>query len=105
MNAREKELLARHCLLHLEEVPAIWHQKQWEKLAVVVEYAQQGIPVGLSKTDPYMYRLLCAGLCEFHIRGYDGFGLANIVALAEGAPERELSFGSEIIRTIATDAV
>ena len=87
MNAREKELLARHCLLHLGEIITIWHRKEWEKLAAVVEYAQRGIPPAMSKTDPFMYRQLCAGLCEYHIRGFDLFDLAAINALATGSSD------------------
>lgn len=82
MNARERELLARHCLLHLDEVVALWHRRDWERLSAVVEYAEAGIPQAMSKTDPFMYRKLCAGLCEYHIRGYDGFDLVAIQRLA-----------------------
>jgi hypothetical protein len=83
MTARAKEVSARYYLLHLGEIPKIWHQKQWEALAVVVEYAKNGIPRGLSKTDPAMYKCLCAALADYHIRGYDEFDLDLIRKLAE----------------------
>ena len=86
MNARERELLARHCLLHLDEVGVIWQQRDWKRLLAVVEYAQSGIPQAMSKPDPFMYRKLCAGLCEYHIRGYDGFDRAAIARLAQIQP-------------------
>lgn len=82
MNAREKDLLARHCLLNLDEITGIWHRKEWNKLAVVVRYARDGVPKELSKTDPYEYRRLCAGLAEYHIRGFDGFDLDSVEVLA-----------------------
>lgn len=87
MNAREKDLLARHCLLHLDEITRFWHRKEWNKLAIVVAYARQGVPVMLSKTDPYEYRRLCAGLAEYHIRGFDGFDLGAIEALAHACEQ------------------
>ena len=74
--------MARHHLLHLDEISKTWHQKDWETLAAVVEYAQEGIPTEMSKTDPYMYRGLCAALAEYHIRGYDRFNLPLIKRLA-----------------------
>ena len=83
MNARERELLARHCLLHLNEVAALWQRREWERLLAVVEYAEAGVPKAMSKTDPFMYRKLCAGLCEYHIRGYDGFDRTAIARLAQ----------------------
>jgi len=83
MTAREKENTGRHYLLHLNEIPKIWHQKEWIILAAVVEYAQGGIPPEMSKTDPYMYRALCAALAEYHIHGYDQFNLEAIKTLAE----------------------
>ncbi len=78
MNAREKEVTARHYLLRLDEIPALWKRKEWDKLAAVVEYARNGVPADLSRTDPYMYRGLCLALCEYHIRGYDGFNLERL---------------------------
>ena len=84
MNAREKHLLARHCLLNPGEVVRLWHRKDWEKLAAVVEYARRGTPDDMALTDPFMYRKLCAGLCEYKIRGFGGFDLAALQRLAAG---------------------
>ena len=83
MNARERELLARHCLLHLDEIIKLWHGRDWGRLLAVVKYAEAGIPAEMSKTDPYMYRKLCAGLCEYHIRGFDRFNPEAIARLAQ----------------------
>ena len=82
MNVRDKDLLARRCLLNLDQVVGMWKRKEWSNLAVIVAYARKGIPVVLSKTDPYEYRRLCAGLAEYNIRGFDGFDLDTIEALA-----------------------
>ena len=82
MNAAEREHLARHCLLNLHEVVALWHRRDWERLLAVVEYTQARIPKEMSKTDPFMYRKLCMGLCEYHIHGFDSFDPAAIRRLA-----------------------
>ena len=86
MNPRAQDLLARHCLLHLDEVAALWHRREWARLAVVVAYAERGVPAEMSKSDPFMYRKLCAGLCEYHIRGFDRFSLERLQALAAAQP-------------------
>ena len=82
MNPREKDLLARDCLKHPEKIIQVWHRKEWNKLAVIVRYARCGVPRQLSKTDQHEYRLLCAGLAEYHIRGFDGLDLDAIETLA-----------------------
>ncbi len=85
MTAREKHVTAHHLLLNLDEIKIVWHQRRWEELAAVVEYAQKDVPVILSKTDPHLYQLLRNAVTEFNLRGYDNFNLAAIEVLAEQA--------------------
>jgi hypothetical protein len=85
MTAREKHITAHHLLLNLDEVKIVWHQRRWEELAAVVEYAQEDVPVILSKTDPHLYQLLRNAVTEFNLRGYDNFNLTAIKALAQQA--------------------
>lgn len=97
-NPREKEIIARHYLLHLDEIPVIWRQKDWIKLGALVEYTKRGIPLEMSKSDPCMYRCLCAALCEYNIRGYDGFNLERLRRLADEALISQSSI-SEVAET------
>ena len=71
MTAREKEVVARHGLLRPGVIPALWHGRRWEQLGVVAAYARAGAPVEMARSDPFMYRKLCAAVCEYHVRGFD----------------------------------
>jgi len=87
LTPREKELVARHLLLHIKEIAPALRDRRWLDLAALAEYARAGIPNALSKTDPYLYRGLCAGLAEYHILGYDSLNPTRLHELAAASAQ------------------
>lgn len=83
LTARNKEMIARSLLLDPSKIAHALHSKQWQEIIVLLEYIQGGIPIALSKTDPALFRNLCAGLAEFHILGYGSLNLERIRKLAK----------------------
>lgn len=86
MNPREREVLARHYLLRPQLIPPLWRGMRWEQLAVVAAYGRAGAPVEMARSDPFMYRKLCAAACEYRIRGFDCLDPARILELLARNP-------------------
>lgn len=84
LTAREKELIARHLLAHLEQVPVYLAQRRWSELVALVEFAQKDAPKSLAHTDPALYRLLRHQITEFRLRGWSCFNVKKLRQLASG---------------------
>ena len=86
LSARQRELVARHLLGHPEQIPVYLKRRQWEELAALVEFAAKDAPLGLTHTDPALYRLLRQQITEFRIRGWSCLSLEALRELASSAP-------------------
>ena len=80
--ARQRELVARHLLAHLEEIPIYLKARRWEELAALVEFAENDAPRSLTHTDPALYRMLRQQITEFRLRGWSCLNPSKLKELA-----------------------
>ncbi|HMO64389.1 MAG TPA: hypothetical protein PKE47_04045 [Verrucomicrobiota bacterium] len=85
MNAREAELTARHLLEHQDEIDICFQNREWARLAALVRYAREDVPVSLIHSDPALYRHLRECVTRFRLRGGDAFSLERLEELAREA--------------------
>ena len=82
MNDRERELVARHLLEHQEEIDVCFKNREWDKLAALVRYAEADAPKALIHSDPALYRHLRECITTFYLRGGGAFSLKKLEAMA-----------------------